>query len=49
MAKELIAAFAAAEVDKLVETKGLDGIDRERAKRQAQQQAEAALNQSGQF
>lgn len=49
MAKELLAAFAAAEVDKLVETKGLDSIDRERAKRQAQQQAEEALNQTGQY
>ena len=63
-AKELIAGFAGAEVDKLFETKGmsnpsniygrsliagLDAYDREEAKRHARQQAEQALNQSGQF
>ena len=37
--KELLAAFAAAEVDKLIETKGLDEIDAEKAKRQAVEQA----------
>jgi len=37
--KEMLAGFAAAEVDKLFETKGLDYIDREKAKRQAIQQA----------
>jgi hypothetical protein len=37
--KELLAGFAAAEVDKLVETKGLDYIDREKAKRHAVAQA----------
>lgn len=40
LAKELLAGFAAAEVDKLCETKGLDFIDREKAKRQAKQNAE---------
>ncbi|RSH92733.1 hypothetical protein EHS25_008179 [Saitozyma podzolica] len=49
MAKELLAGFAAAEVDKLFETKGLDAYDREEAKRHAKQQAEQALNQSGQY
>ncbi|KAL1405164.1 hypothetical protein Q8F55_008789 [Vanrija albida] len=49
LAKELLAAFAGAEVDKLVETRGLDFVDREQAKREAQRQAEAALAQSGQF
>jgi len=39
-AKELLAGFAGAEVDKLAETKGEDAFDRERAKRQAKQQAE---------
>jgi hypothetical protein len=39
-AKELLAGFAAAEVDKLCETKGLDFIDREKAKRQAKENAE---------
>ena len=38
-AREMLAAVAAAEADKLIETKGLDFIDRERAKRQAVQQA----------
>lgn len=39
-ARELFAAFAAAEADKLIETKGLDFVDREEAKRQARQHAE---------
>ncbi len=37
--KEMLAGFAAAEVDKLFETKGLDYLDREEAKRRAIQQA----------
>jgi hypothetical protein len=37
--KELLAGFAAAEVDKLFETKGLDYLDREKAKRHAINQA----------
>ncbi|KAF8694326.1 hypothetical protein AX14_002084 [Amanita brunnescens Koide BX004] len=36
-AKELIAGFAGAFIDREVETKGLDFIDREKAKRQARQ------------
>ena len=44
-AKEMLAAVAAAEVDKLAETKGLDYIDRERAKRQAVQQAHQAYDE----
>ena len=40
MAKELLAAAAGFEVDKLVETKGLDFIDREKAKHHAKKQAE---------
>ncbi len=39
--KELLGAFAAAEVDKLVETKGLDFLDREKLKRLATHQAHA--------
>jgi hypothetical protein len=39
MMKEMLAGFAAAEVDKLFETKGLDFLDREEAKRRAVQQA----------
>ncbi|KAI5480706.1 hypothetical protein MNV49_007633 [Pseudohyphozyma bogoriensis] len=36
-AKELFAGFVGAETDKLVETHGLDFIDREKAKHQAKQ------------
>jgi hypothetical protein len=39
-AKELVAGFAAAEVDKLAETKGEDWFDREKAKRHAKEHAE---------
>ncbi|ORY80429.1 hypothetical protein BCR37DRAFT_404896 [Protomyces lactucae-debilis] len=38
-AKEMLAGIAGGEVDKLFETKGLDYIDREEAKRQAQNNA----------
>jgi len=44
-AKALLAGFAAAEVDKLFETKGLDEFDREKAKRQAVEQAHAMYGQ----
>jgi hypothetical protein len=37
--KEMLAGFAAAEVDKLFETNGLDFLDKEEAKRKAVQQA----------
>ncbi len=43
--KEMLAAFAAAEVDKLFETKGLDYLDREKAKRHAIQQAHHIANE----
>ncbi|BGP33841.1 hypothetical protein JCM10296v2_005647 [Rhodotorula toruloides] len=43
-ARELLAAFAAAEADKIFETKGLDFLDREEAKRQARQHAEQAIS-----
>ncbi|KAF4555104.1 Hypothetical protein D9617_3g021740 [Elsinoe fawcettii] len=39
-AKELLAGFAGAEVDKLCETKGMDYVDREKAKRHAREQSE---------
>ncbi|CAO1621051.1 unnamed protein product [Jaminaea pallidilutea] len=45
LAKEILAGFAAAEVDKLFETKGLDYLDREKAKRHAKQEAEQAYDQ----
>jgi len=38
-AKELLAGFAGAEVDKLAETKGEDWFDKEKAKRQAKENA----------
>ena len=37
--QEILAGIAAAEVDKLVETKGMDWIDRHKAHKQAQKQA----------
>ncbi|KAH7413889.1 hypothetical protein DE146DRAFT_750078 [Phaeosphaeria sp. MPI-PUGE-AT-0046c] len=39
-AKELLAGFAGAEVDRLAETKGEDWFDREKTKRHAEKQAE---------
>ncbi|EAT81580.1 hypothetical protein HBI56_154390 [Parastagonospora nodorum] len=39
-AKELLAGFAGAEVDKLAETKGEDWFDREKAQHEAKKQAE---------
>ena len=44
-AKEILAALAAGEADKLVETKGLDAVDREKAKRQASEQAKAMYDE----
>eukprot|EP00271_Cylindrocystis_brebissonii_P017937 TRINITY_DN4884_c0_g1_i1.p1 TRINITY_DN4884_c0_g1~~TRINITY_DN4884_c0_g1_i1.p1 ORF type:complete len:116 (-),score=34.79 TRINITY_DN4884_c0_g1_i1:428-775(-) len=43
--KEILAGFAAAEVDKLVETKGLDAIDARKAKAQAVEQAHHLANE----
>ncbi|KAJ9479747.1 hypothetical protein PHBOTO_003245 [Pseudozyma hubeiensis] len=45
MAKEILAGIAGGEVDKLFETKGLDFLDREEAKRHARQQAEQLYDQ----
>ncbi|QRV77550.1 phosphoglycerate mutase family protein [Ceratobasidium sp. AG-Ba] len=42
-AKELFAAFVGAFVDREVETRGLDYIDKEKAKHQARKDAEQAL------
>lgn len=44
-AKELLAGFAGAEVDKLAETKGEDFFDKERSKHQAKRQAEQLYDQ----
>lgn len=43
--KEMLAGFASAEVDKLFETKGLDHLDREKAKRHAIEQAHHIANE----
>ena len=43
MAKELLAGAVGAFVDREVETRGLDFIDREEAKRHGRQQAEEQL------
>ncbi|KAI1305732.1 hypothetical protein F5Y03DRAFT_394919 [Xylaria venustula] len=49
-AKELLVGFAGAEVDKLFETKGLDALDREKAKHQAKKHAEELYDQQyGQY
>ncbi|TFK56048.1 hypothetical protein OE88DRAFT_1804828 [Heliocybe sulcata] len=48
-AKEILAAITGGFVDRMVETKGLDFVDKEKAKRQARQQAEQGLADSGQF
>jgi hypothetical protein len=40
VAKEMLAAAAGYEVDRLAETKGMDFLDKERAKHQAKKQAE---------
>lgn len=45
LAKEMLAAAAGFEVDKLVETKGLDFVDREKAKHHAKKQAEELYEQ----
>ncbi|KIW01686.1 uncharacterized protein PV09_06867 [Verruconis gallopava] len=42
-AKEILAGFAGAFIDREAETKGLDFIDREKAKYDARRQAEQAL------
>lgn len=48
-AKELIAGFTGAFIDKEFESRGLDAIDKERAKHSAKTKAEKALETSGQF
>ncbi|OQD98964.1 hypothetical protein PENVUL_c068G08902 [Penicillium vulpinum] len=46
-AKEILAGFAGAFVDREVETRGLDFIDRERAKYDARQQVHDAYDSNG--
>jgi len=48
-AKELIAGASGAFIDRVVETKGLNFIDAQKAKHRAREQAEASLSQSGDF
>ena len=48
-AKEIAAGFSGAFVDRECETRGLDFIDREKAKRMAEDQNNQAIDQSGQF
>jgi len=48
-AKALLAGFTGAFIDREAETRGLDFIDREKAKRHAQQQAEQGLSDSGSY
>jgi len=47
-AKEILAGFSGAAVDRLAETKGLDYIDREKAKRDATQDVSQAYDQNNQ-
>lgn len=50
LAKEMLAGLAAAEVDKLAETKGMDYLDREKAKHHAKKQVEHLYEQQhGQY
>ncbi|KAI6122195.1 hypothetical protein EDD16DRAFT_1572679 [Pisolithus croceorrhizus] len=44
-AKEILAGLAGAFVDREVETRGLDYVDRERAKRQAQQHVDETFTE----
>ncbi|KAF5322305.1 hypothetical protein D9619_000904 [Psilocybe cf. subviscida] len=44
-AKEIFAGFAGAFIDRMVETKGLDYVDRERAQHHAKQQADDFIAQ----
>jgi len=48
-AKEIAAGFAGAFVDREVETRGLDYIDSEKAKRMAADQTSQAIDNSGQY
>lgn len=44
-AKELLVGFAGAEIDKLAETKGMDFIDREKAKHHAKEQVQSLYDE----
>ncbi|KAF8587065.1 cipC1 protein [Ramaria rubella] len=48
-AKEFLAAASGAFIDRIVETKGLDYVDREKAKHEAKKHAEQGLVDSGEY
>ncbi|KAK7001743.1 hypothetical protein R3P38DRAFT_3044253 [Favolaschia claudopus] len=48
-AKEILAGLTGAFVDRIVETKGLDAVDKEKAKHEAHKKNEAKLNEHGGF
>ncbi|KAF8630579.1 hypothetical protein AX17_005391 [Amanita inopinata Kibby_2008] len=48
-AKEFCAAAAGAFIDHIVETKGLDFVDKQKAKHEARKHAEEALTSSGEY
>jgi hypothetical protein len=48
-AKEILAGFIGAFVDREVETRGLDFVDRERAKKYAQNETEGRLADVGRW
>lgn len=48
-AVELVAALSGAFIDRIAETKGMDELDKQRAKHDAQKRAQEALQQHGQF
>ncbi|KAJ5896987.1 uncharacterized protein N7473_006386 [Penicillium subrubescens] len=48
-AKEVVAGLIGAFVDREVETRGLDYIDREKAKRHARERAEESMGNSGRW
>ncbi|KAJ5736169.1 uncharacterized protein N7483_001294 [Penicillium malachiteum] len=48
-AKEIIAGFAGAFIDREVETKGLDFVDREKAKHHAKERLEEGMGRSGRW
>ena len=48
-AKEIIAGLAGAFIDREVETKGLDFIDREKAKHHARESYERSMGESGRW
>ncbi|PPQ98512.1 hypothetical protein CVT24_004003 [Panaeolus cyanescens] len=48
-AKEILAGIAGGFIDRIVETKGLDYLDSQKAKHHARRQAEEALAESGDY